>query len=327
MNFRLKKDLYKDMLFSRLLDEKLISIFKKGKGYFWVGAPGEEAIGVSLGKLVRKGKGIHSDWLHLHYRCTGTIMAMGVQTKDVLRMMLNKKTDPFTQGKNFIHHYCIPEWNIPPISSTIEIQHNWALGTAHVQSKESQTGITIVTGGDAGTALGDFSTALVWSSRPVRPLPLLMIVLNNHWGISTPYKDQHGEESIARRAEAFQIKNYSVNGNCALESYQVLKEAIDYVRISRKPALVEAQVSRLYGHSSSSGAGRVLNEECSLKNFENRLLKEKVLSSKEIQEMKKKFLEKLSQEYEEVIKDPEPQAQDIWDHIYAHNETANWRDF
>jgi len=73
MDARLQKDIYQKMFFSRLLDEKLISIFKKGEGYFWIGAPGEEAFGVALGKLVRKGQGIHHDWLHLHYRCTGTV--------------------------------------------------------------------------------------------------------------------------------------------------------------------------------------------------------------------------------------------------------------
>ena len=316
-----------NMLLSRLLDEQLIQIYKKGQSYFWVGAVGEEAIGVSLGMLVRKGKGIHYDWLYLHYRCTGTMTAIGVNTKDVFRMMLMKKTDPFSQGKNFIHHYCIPEWNIPPITSTVEIQHSIAIGTAHAQSQESQEGITIVTGGDAGTALADFATALVWSSKPSNPLPLLIIVLNNGWGISTEYKGQHGESSIADRAKAFNIQTYCVNGNCPIESYQTLKQAVDYVRQNRKPALLEAKVSRLYGHSSASGVQYVQNEECCLKNFEEQLIKNQILTKLQIQEIRQNIIQKLKEEYKQVCLEKEPSGQNIDHNIFVNNENADWRKF
>lgn len=316
-----------NMLLSRLLDEKLISIYKKGRGYFWVGAAGEEAFGVPLGLLVRKGRGVHCDWLYLHYRCTGTAAAMGVPTIDVFRMMLNKKTDPFSQGKNFIHHYCIPEWNIPPVTSTVEIQHSIAIGTAHVQSRESKKGITIVTGGDAGTALADFSTALFWSSKPSNPLPLLIIVLNNRWGISTESKTQQSEDVIINRGKAFNIQTHRVDGNCPVESWQTLEAALKYVRTYRKPALIEAQVSRLYGHSSASGAQYAAGEECCLKNFEDRLIKSKILTKSKLQSLRRDIHLKLKNESEAVLLEEEPSKQDVWKNIFANGETADWRKF
>ena len=328
MGFHLPKTILKEihhqMVSSRLLEERLIRIFKKKGGHFWVGAPGEEAFGVPLGRLINKGQGLEYDWLHLHYRCTGTIIAMGLNTKDALRQMMSRKTDPFTGGRNFIHHYVIPEWNIPPISSTIEIQHSIALGTAHAQ--KNTKGITIVTGGDAGTALADFSSSLIWSSKPSNPLPLLIIVMNNKFGVSTPFEEQHSEKSITDRGKAFNIKTYNVNGNDVEASYHTLQESIEYVRKNRKPALVEAEVSRLYGHSSSSGANYDESQICSLKTFEQKLIKEKILSQKEIEQIHQEIFEKLKQEESEISKEPEPD-ESIWSHIYAENEESNWRNF
>lgn len=329
MGFRLSKialkEIHHQMVSSRLLDERLIQIFKKRRGYFWVGAPGEEAFGVPLGRLVKKGQGLEYDWLHLHYRCTGTVIAMGLQTKDALRQMMSRKTDPFTKGKNFIHHYVVPEWNIPPVSSVVEIQHSIAIGTAYAQ-KENHKGITIVTGGDAGTALADFATSLVWASRPCNPLPLLIIVINNRFGISTSFDGQHSEKYITDRGKAFGIKTYNVNGNNIEESYCTLQESIEYVRKNRKPALLEAEVSRLYGHSSSSGANYDESQICPLKTFEQKLIQEKILSQKEIEQVHQKIFEKLKQEELEVSREQEPD-EPPWAYIYAENEESNWRNF
>ena len=318
------KEMHYQMVSSRLLDERMIQMFKKRKGYFWVGAPGEEAFGVSLGRLIKKGQGSEYDWLHLHYRCTGVLLAMGLKTKEALRQMMSRKTDPFTGGKNFVHHYCIPEWNIPPISSVVEIQHSMALGTA--QTQKNANGISIVTGGDAGTALADFSTSLIWASRPSHFLPLLIIVMNNKFGISTPFEEQHSEKHITDRAKAFGIKTYNVNGNNVEESYLALKESIDYVRKNRKPALLEAEVSRLYGHSSSSGAGYESSQTCPLKIFEQKLMQKKILSKEQIEKIHKNIFDQLKQEELEVSKEPEPD-ESIWSHIYANNENADWRNF
>lgn len=318
------REIHYQMVSARLLDERLIQMFKKQKGYFWVGAPGEEAFGVPLGRLVKKGQGVEYDWLHLHYRCTGILLAMGLKTKDVFRQMMNRKTDPFTGGKNFVHHYSIPEWNIPPVSSVVEIQHSIALGTAYAQ--KNTEGISIVTGGDAGTALADFSTSLIWASRPHGPLPLLIIVLNNRFGISTPFEEQHSEKCIADRAKAFGIKTYNVDGNNMEESYLALKESMDYVRKNKKPVLLEAEVSRLYGHSSSSGASYDPSQICPLKVFEKKLIQGKILSQEKIEKIHEEILKKLKQEELEVSKEPEPD-ESIWSHVYAGNEESNWRNF
>ena len=137
------------MIKSRVLEERLIKIYKAGEAFFWIGAPGEEAWGVPLGLLTNKGRGHDHDYLHLHYRATPTLIAMGMPMIDSIRIIMNKATDTSTGGRNFSNHYCYPEWNVVPVSSPIEVQYGQAIGTAWAQKREKAKGITIVTGGDA----------------------------------------------------------------------------------------------------------------------------------------------------------------------------------
>src|SRR5690349_14709570 len=264
--------IYDLMLRSRLLEERLISMYKQGDGFFWIGGPGEEAFNVPLGLLVDKGMGVDHDYLHLHYRSTATLLAMGADPVDSLRQMKNTITDPYSKGRNFAGHFSMRQWNVVPVTSPIEIQFSIAIGTARAQrSGTGAKGITIVQGGDAGTAEGDFATALVWSSRKGCELPLLMIVTNNRWGISTAYAGQHGYDQIAERGKAFGIETAVVDGNDVEASYAALSKAIEYVRTHRRPYLLEAMVSRLRGHSSASGANVVKEEIDCVTVFENRL--------------------------------------------------------
>lgn len=329
--FLLDKDLlrliYQKMLQSRIYEERLIKIYKAGDGYFWIGGPGEEAFGVPLGLLVKKGQGPDFDYLHLHYRCGSTLIAMGMPMIEGIRLLMNRATDRHTGGRNFCSHYCIPEWNIMPVTSPIEVQYVMAIGTAIVQKKGGHSGITIVTGGDAGTHEGDFESALIWASRPVLPLPLLITVQNNGWGISTDYESQHGEVSIAKRAEVYGMPARSIDGNDPEESYLTLKELMDYVRTHQKPAFIEAKVSRLYGHSSASGANWVSGEPDPLADFEHKLLKAGFLVEAEIQSWRNQFEQEGFQAWQQVKSEPHPSPDSIWQYVYADPTEPNWRRF
>ena len=111
------------------------------------------------------------------------------------------------------------------------------------------------------------------------------MVTNNKWGISTAADTQHGEKNVADRGKAFGMKTMTILGNDPEESYLKLKEAMDYIRKERKPILLEAHVSRLYGHSSASGANFVGNEEDPLKSFETKLESAGLLSRDEMKKI------------------------------------------
>ena len=306
------------MLRTRVLEERLITMYKQGDGYFWIGGPGEEAFNVSLGLLVDVGQGVDHDFLHLHYRSSGTLLAMGADPVDSLRQMKNTASDPYSKGRNFAGHYSARKWNVAPVSSPIEVQFSIAIGTARAQAKGTGAkGNSIVQGGDAGTAEGDFATALVWSSRKGQELPLLMIVTNNRYGISTPFAGQHGYDQIAERGKAFGMPTAVIDGNDPEAAYAGLKKAIDYVRTERKPYLLEAMVSRLHGHSSASGANFVKEETDCLSRFEQKLEEKKLLTRAQMDEMRAKYTHELLEASKKVREEPFPAPESIWDYVFA----------
>jgi 2-oxoisovalerate dehydrogenase E1 component alpha subunit len=306
------------MLRARILEDRLITMYKQGDGFFWIGGPGEEAFNVPLGLLVDKGEGVDHDYLHLHYRSSGTLLAMGADPVDSLRQMKNVATDPYSKGRNFAGHYSLRRWNVVPVSSPIEVQYSIAIGTGQAQSKRGGgKGITIVQGGDAGSAEGDFATCLVWSSRKGQELPMLIIVTNNQFGISTPYDGQHGETRIADRGKAFGMATATIDGNDPEVSYFALKKALDYVRTERKPYLLEAMVSRLHGHSSASGANFVKDEVDCLARFEQKLEDKKLLSRAQMDDMRAKYTQELLDASKRVREEPQPSPSSVWDYIFA----------
>jgi 2-oxoisovalerate dehydrogenase E1 component alpha subunit len=245
---------------------------------------------------------------------------MGVDPVDTLRQMKSTITDPYSRGRNFCNHYSIRKWNVLPVSSPIEVQFSMAPGTAMANKRAGGRAITIVQGGDAGTAEGDFATCLIWCSRPGHELPCLMIVANNEWGISTPASEQHGEKHIADRGRAFGIKNAIIDGNDAELSYRELKKAMDYVRAERKPFLLEARVSRLYGHSSASGANFVPDEVDCIALLEKKLEERRLLTRTEMDELRARVTQELLDATKRVRDEPAPTGAEIWKHVFAERD-------
>jgi 2-oxoisovalerate dehydrogenase E1 component alpha subunit len=308
----------------RVLEERLIRMYKQSDGYFWLGGPGEEAFQIPLGLQIKKGQGLDYDFMHLHYRSSPIMTALGMEPIDAIRMMKNVASDPFSGGRNFCSHFSRRAWNVVPVTSTIETQYLTAIGTGIAQRQHGGTGLTIVNGGDAGTAEGDFASCLVWASRPKNELPLLMIVANNKWGISTAADTQHGDKVIADRGKAFGMKTMVVNGLDVEESWFAIQEAMEYIRKERKPILMECRVTRMYGHSSATGANLVPGEEDPLATFENKLEAAGVLSREKMNQIREKYTEEMREIAQKVKEEPMPDASTIYDHTYAGQKGKYW---
>lgn len=327
------KVFYSHMVRTRALEERLIKMMRSGDGYFWIGGPGEEAFSTALGLLVDKGRGVEHDFLHMHYRSNGVVLTMGAPMIDFIRQMKNVSTDPFSGGRNFVAHIAKSEWNVLPVTSTIETQFVVAPGTAMAQARNRKNGlpagVSIVIGGDAGTAEGDFASSLVWSSRPGSELPLLMIVTNNGYGISTQANTQHGEKLISDRGRAFGIQTANTDGNSPEKIWSALESALEYVRSTGKPYLLEVAVSRLHGHSSSSGALRNADEFCCIDNFEKKLIKNNWLTEEEAKQIFAEAHTEAAEAYAQVKGEEWPAAETFQDHTFANGERGGLpgRDF
>src|SRR3954462_2001486 len=93
------------MVRSRAVEERMIKMSKSGLGHFWIGGPGEEAFNACLGLQVKKGEGPQFDYLHLHYRNSATLIAMGMPLIEGIRQMAMTATDTHSLGRNFISHF------------------------------------------------------------------------------------------------------------------------------------------------------------------------------------------------------------------------------
>jgi 2-oxoisovalerate dehydrogenase E1 component alpha subunit len=304
------------MVRSRAMEERLIKMSKSGEGYFWIGGPGEEAFNVALGLQVKKGEGPDFDYLHLHYRNSATLIAMGMPILDIVRQMAMTATDPFSAGRNFPSHFARKDWNVVPVSSVIEIQFAMAPGTALVQKRKGGDGITIVVGGDAGAAEGDFATCMIWSTRPGNELPVLMIVMNNGWGISTAYATQHAMANIIDRGQPFGIPGEVVDGNDPVACWFAIEEAMRHCRSRRGPYMLEARVARLHGHSSSSGAPRSGEPDC-LALFEARLLEAGLIDQTTLDGLHEEAKEEADAAAAQAMREPKPEPQDVEKYTYA----------
>jgi 2-oxoisovalerate dehydrogenase E1 component alpha subunit len=312
--------IYTIMVRARAMEERMIKMSKSGQGHFWIGGPGEEAFNTCLGLQVKKGEGPQFDYLHLHYRNSATLLAMGMPVLHGIRQMAMTATDTHSVGRNFAGHFAHREWNVIPVSSVIEVQYLMAPGTALMQKRQSEDAVTIVTGGDAGTAEGDFASCMVWSTRPGNELPVLMIVTNNGWGISTTASSQHGEIHIIDRGKAFGIPGEVVDGNDPIASWHCLVRAFDYVRRERRPYMIEAGVSRLYGHSSSSGALRVKGEIDPIERFGKKLLEAGFLDKTTMEQIHDDAQNEVETALELAQTEKQPEPKDVEKFTYAPSE-------
>jgi 2-oxoisovalerate dehydrogenase E1 component alpha subunit len=245
---------------------------------------------------------------------------MGMPVLEGIRQMAMTATDTHSRGRSFCSHFAVKEWNVTPVTPVIEVQYTIAPGTALVQKRHGGDAVTIVTGGDAGSAEGDFASCLIWSSRPGNELPVLIIVMNNGWGISTAARSQHGEKHIIDRGKAFGIPGEVVDGNDPVASWHAIQRAMEYCRTQRKPCMLEAMVSRLYGHSSSSGALRVKNEPDCIELFEQKLLAKGVIDRVMIESIHEEAKAETEAALEEATKEPKLQAEDVEKFTYAASE-------
>ncbi len=289
------------------LEERLIQMTKSGQAVFWVGGPGEEAFSICLGMMVKKGCGPAFDYLHLHYRNTAVLIPMGLDMIEATRQILTKVTDANSMGRNFVSHYARHHANVIPVSSVVEVQYVMAPGTALMQKRHAGgDGVSVVLGGDAGAAEGDFTSCLNWSTRAQQHLPVLIIVMNNGWGISTSYKEQYGGRSLTEITAAYGIDSEVVDGNDPIASWHALQRAMQTCRVERRPYLIEARVSRLYGHSSASGANRYYDEPDCLTMFQERLLEAGVLKQDDIDRQQAQLKQELDMAVAQALAEPDP---------------------
>lgn len=226
--------LYRTMLFSRTIDEKVLSYQRQGRMLTYAPNLGQEAAQVGSAYAMEK-----DDWLVPAFRELGAWLVRGVPLKNILL---------YWYGNEWGSHF--PEGvKVLPISVPIssQLQHAAGIGIANNIKGEKNVVVTYV--GDGGTSEGDFHEAINFAA--VFNAPVIFIIQNNQYAISTRRAIQTKSETLAQKAIAYGIPGILVDGNDIFAMYSATKEAIDRARNGGGPTLIEAYTYRLGSHTTS----------------------------------------------------------------------------
>jgi 2-oxoisovalerate dehydrogenase E1 component len=285
--------LYKKLLKPRLIEEKMMVLLRQGRISKWFSGWGQEAISVGTSSAM------HDD----EYICTMHRNLGVFTTREIplerLFSQFQGKANGFTKGRDRSFHFGSQEHKIVGMISHLGPQLGVADGIALANKLRGDKKCTLVFTGDGGASEGDFHEALNVAS--VWNLPVLFVVENNQWGLSTPSSEQFNFESFAVKGPAYGMEAHSIDGNNIAEVYSKTSELAESIRQSPRPILLECKSFRIRGHEEASGTKyypQGLIDEWEKKdpidNFEAYLLKEKVISQKDIDELKETYVSEIS---------------------------------
>lgn len=297
--------LYREMLYARLIEEKMLSLLRQGKVSKWFSGIGQEAIAVGATLALRE-----TDYIFPLHRNLGVFTSRGMPLRKLFAQWQGKASG-FTKGRERSFHFGAPEYRVIGMISHLAAMLPVADGVALASNLEGADYIALAFIGDGGTSEGDFHEALNVAS--VWKLPVLFLIENNGYGLSTPTSEQYACAHLSERAVAYGIEGYTIEGNNVLEVYHTIHELAEKARQDRHPRLIEAITFRMRGHEEASGTKYVpahLFEEWKLRdpitNYEHFLLEEGYLSEKDIQELRRSLKKHIEEEIRPVLSEPEP---------------------
>jgi len=333
--------IYRTMYLSRRLDDREIQLKRQNKIFFQISSAGHEAVCAVMGLLLRPGV----DWLFPYYRDRALCLMLGVTPYETLLAGVGAKEDPSSGGRQMPSHWGQPRLNIVSKSSCTGTQFLQAVGAAEAtlyyhgrakalaQAKKAPLGqyvrhhndeIVYVSGGDGATSEGEF-----WESLNVaceKKLPLLYLIEDNGYAISVPIEVQTAGGNISKLVRGFPgLHVAECDGTDPLESYSICKEAAEYCRERRGPALVHAHVTRPYSHSLSDDeklykAPEEREEEARrdpISKMALRLVRDGILDQKQIESLEAEIDEEIRAAADQALAAEPPAIDSILANVYS----------
>lgn len=235
--------MYRDMVLTRMLDERMWLLNRAGKAPFIVPCSGQEATQIGWASAMRP-----TDAFLPYYRDMGVVVALGMSARDLMLSLFARAEDPNSGGRQMPGHFGSRKLNIITGSSPVTTQVLHAVGIAYAAKLRGEDTVAAAAHGEGSASQGDFHEALNWAS--IYKLPVIFVIENNEYAISVPVSKEMAVDDVADRAQGYGMPGVVVDGNDVLQVYSAMYEAVERARAGGGPTLLECKTYRLNPHSS-----------------------------------------------------------------------------
>ena len=315
-------ELYTSMLKSRMIEEKMLVLLRQGKISKWFSGIGQEAISVGVTLALD-----NDEYILPMHRNLGVFTSRNIPLHRLFSQWQGKPSG-FTKGRDRSFHFGTNEYNIVGMISHLGPQLGVADGIALYNLLNNTKKVTAVFTGEGGTSEGDFHEALNVAS--VWDLPVIFIIENNGYGLSTPTNEQYKCKDLADRGVGYGIESHIMDGNNIVDVYSKISSIASKMRKKPKPVLIEFKTFRIRGHEEASGVKYVPKKLISdwkkrdpISNYESFLIESKLLNKEDVNEIKEKIKEEidlnLNTAFDEATSEPkiDTELKDVYkEHIF-----------
>jgi len=287
--------LYKNLLWPRLIEEKMLLLLRQGKISKWFSGIGQEAIAVGATMALQD-----DEWIMPLHRNLGVFTSRKMPLHKLFKQWQGAQ-DGYSKGRERSFHFGSREHYICGMISHLGPQLAIADGVALAYKLKKENKVSLAFTGEGGTSEGDFHEAL--NVAAVWDLPVIFIIENNGYGLSTPVSEQYRCAQLAERAKGYGMESVVIDGNNVLTVYDTVKGIREYCIKNQKPYLIECMTFRMRGHEEASGTKYVPKElfdqwsiKDPIKNYETFLVAGRVLSAEEIENIREEQKQRIEEE-------------------------------
>jgi 2-oxoisovalerate dehydrogenase E1 component len=299
--------LYEGMLLPRLIEEKMLLLLRKGQVSKWFSGIGQEAISVGSTLALNP-----DEYIFPLHRNLGVFTSRGADLKKLFAQ-LQGKSSGYSKARERSFHFGVKELHVVGMISHLGPQLSLADGTALASKLGKMGKVSLAYTGDGGASEGEFHEAL--NTAAVWKLPVIFIIENNGYGLSTTTSEQYACKDLVDRAIGYGMRGYKIDGNNVIDVYNTITTLAEELREKSEPVLIECMTFRMRGHEEASGTKYVPQElfeiwgkKDPVSQFEFYLQKEGILTEDKIKELRLKFGNQINEAIEDVLNEPAPVA-------------------